>query len=177
MQTPQPNAARLIVTGHTKDGRAVIVSDGAAPEFDLAGRSVRASMLWGRDDIARYPDAGIAPSVSDAVPPPGGCRFSTLTIAAGATHDYHAFIVAAMGARAEPDHAGFHRTPTLDLIYVVAGEITLEVDGGEERTLHAGDSVVLNGVRHRWHNLGAVETTIVAVMIGAHDDRDGAPRT
>jgi hypothetical protein len=101
------------------------------------------------------------------LPPPGGFRFSTLTIDAGATGDYHNFIVAALGAMAEPSNPGFHRTPTLDLITVLDGELTLEVDEGDERVLRKGDFAVLNGVRHRWHNRGATAATLAAVMIGA----------
>ena len=161
---------RLVVTGQTADGRAVIVSDKVIDEFQLVGDRVRAQFLWGRDDIANVPNDGAPPPQNFPVPPPGGCRFSTLTIAAGANSDYHAFIVAAMGDLAEPANPGFHRTPTLDLIYVVDGEVTLEVDDGNERLLKKGGSAVLNGIRHRWHNRGATDATIVAVMIGAHDN-------
>jgi mannose-6-phosphate isomerase-like protein (cupin superfamily) len=158
---------RLVVTGETAEGQAVIVSDNHVPEMHLMGGVVRARMLWGRDDVATLPDAGTQPSWQGGVPPPGGCRFSTLTIAAGATGDYHAFIVSAMEDMAEPQYPGFHKTPTIDFIVVVDGEITLEVDLGDERVLRKGDSAVLNGVRHRWHNRGTSDTTIVAVMLGA----------
>jgi hypothetical protein len=160
-------AARLVVTGHSPEGRAVFVSDAAAPELDLAGGAVRMRMLWGRDDVAAFPDSGAAPAATAAVPPPGGCRFATLTIAAGANEAYHGFIVAAMGDRAEPENPGFHRTPSLDFIVVLEGEITLELDSQQQRVMRRGDMAVLNGVRHRWANHGSAEATIAAVMIGA----------
>jgi mannose-6-phosphate isomerase-like protein (cupin superfamily) len=159
--------SRLVVTGHDPDGRAVFTADGDAPVFELPG-GVRASLLWGRDDIATFPDSGERPAEAGAAPAPGGCRFSTLTIPAGADRDYHAFIVQALGNLADPAEPGFHRTPSLDFVYVVSGEITLELDEGVERRLSAGDTAVLNGVRHRWHNRGTQDTTIVAVMIGAN---------
>jgi quercetin dioxygenase-like cupin family protein len=64
-----------------------------------------------------------------------------------------------------------HSTPTLDFIYVARGEFALEVDRAEKRLLRAGDSALLNGVWHRWHNRGEVGATLVAGMIGASTSR------
>ena len=157
---------RLVVTGHS-GSRSVIVSDQVVPAIDLAGSSVQARFLWGRDDLARFPDSGTMPPLTTALPPPGGCRFSTLTIDAGATSEYHNFIVTAMGPMAEPSNPGFHTTPSLDFILVLDGEFTLEVDDEVERVLRKGDFAVLNGIRHRWHNRGVTSATLAAVMIGA----------
>ncbi len=162
-----PDFRRLFVTGHTSDGAAAIVYDGTVPQLNLAGTAVRGGLLWARDDVASFPDDGSMPKVVTAVPPPGGCRFSTLTIAAGATDSYHMFVTRALGDLAAPEHPGFHRTPTLDFIVVLDGEFTLEVDRGVERVLRRGDCAVLNGVRHRWHNRGTEDATLVAVMLGA----------
>lgn len=159
------HCARLVVTGHSQD-RSIIVSDAPVSTIDLAGPSVRAALLWGRDDVATFPDSGAMPPLSATLPPPGGCRFSTLTIDAGANGEYHNFIVTAMGAMAEASYPGFHKTPSLDFIVVLDGELTLEVDA-DERVLRRGDFAVLNGVRHRWHNRGATAATLAAVMIGA----------
>jgi len=165
-------SGRLVITGHDPRGRAVIVSDRIEPEIELAGAGVRARFLWGRDDIATFPDDGAVPDQAGGMPPPGGFRYSTLSIAAGATGDYHEFIVRALGDMAEPDVPGFHQTPTLDVIIVLEGELVLELDDGEQRVLGAGDSVVLNGVRHRWHNRGTETAVLAAVVIGARTTRD-----
>lgn len=161
---------RLIVTGHDPQGRSVFVSDDYIVESKLDGGSVRSGFLWGRDGIPRYPDDGSLPEIEGITPAPGGCRFSTLTIEAGATNGYHRFITSAMGEMAEQDCPGFHRTPSLDFIVVMEGEIVLEVDDGE-RVLVRGDCAILNGVSHRWHNRATEAATIVAVMIGARDER------
>jgi hypothetical protein len=158
--------ARLVVTGHV-DGQSVIISDEVAPWIKVAGPVVKVRMLWGRDDVPVFPDDGGVPNCKGPLPLPGGCRFSTLTIDAGATRDYHNFIVAALGDLAEPANPGFHRTPSLDFIVVLEGELTLEVDAGTERILHRGDFAVLNGIRHRWHNRGSSAATLAAVAIGA----------
>ena len=152
----QPDSQRLIVTGHTSDGTAVIVSDDTAPQLNLAGAAVRGGVLWARDNLAAFPDDGSMPKAT-----------SLLTITAGATDSYHTFVTQAMGDLAEREHPGFHRTPPLDFIVVLDGEFTLEVDRGVERVLRRGDCAVLNGVRHRWHNRSADDATLVAVMLGA----------
>lgn len=163
---------RLVVTGHDSSGEAIFVSDKQIPDVELMGSEVKAHFFWGRDDVACFPDNGHAPTQTAIMPPPGGCRFASLTIAAGANAQYHAFIAAAMGDMAEKDRPGFHRTPTMDIVYVTAGEITLEVDGNAERVLVKGDSAVLNGIRHRWRNDGKEDATIIVVMIGAQIRQD-----
>jgi mannose-6-phosphate isomerase-like protein (cupin superfamily) len=66
-----------------------------------------------------------------------------------------------------PDDPGMHITDSIDYVLVVSGEITLELDDGEQTVLRAGDAVVQNGTRHAWRNQGAEPCTIVGVAIGA----------
>lgn len=159
--------ARLIITGHDADGASIVVADESPAVHALCGDRVTARFIWARDDTARFPDAGDAPVVAAGMPPPGGFNFSTLTIRAGASDEYHGFIAQNLGDCADKAQPGFHRTPTLDLIVVIAGELVLELDNSQARTLRAGDSAVLNGVRHRWSNRSGEDATIAAVMIGA----------
>lgn len=169
---PSDISGRLVVTGHEGE-TAVFVDDAIRPELMLAGAAVRSRFLWGRDDIARFPDAGAQPALAHDQPPPGGLRVATLTIEPGAGADYDGFIVAALGALADADAPGFHRTPTLDFVLILQGELTLELDNGR-KVLRAGDSAVLNGVRHRWSNTGKTAATLLAAQVGSHDDRVGA---
>jgi hypothetical protein len=167
---PRSEPGRLLVTGHTAAGESVFVADAAPTPVELAGPGVQARFLWARDDVARFPDDGAPPAVAPAQPPPGGCRVATLHIAAGANADYHRFIVEGLGELADPAHPGFHTTPTLDFVQVLAGEVELELDR-EARRLLAGDMAVLNGVRHRFTNSGRDTAVLLAVQIGAHDTR------
>lgn len=45
-----------------------------------------------------------------------------------------------------------HRTVTMDWVVILEGEVDLKLDGGEIRTLRAGDSVVMRGTMHQWTN-------------------------
>jgi uncharacterized cupin superfamily protein len=54
--------------------------------------------------------------------------------------------------------------------------VCLELDDGVETTLRAGDVVVQNGTRHRWHNRGAEIARVMSVCIGAHQRVEGGQR-
>ena len=43
----------------------------------------------------------------------------------------------------------------------------LELDGGDQAELTAGDVVVQNGTNHRWVNVGTDRVLLVSVVIGA----------
>ena len=66
----------------------------------------------------------------------------------------------------ESDQDGMHRTPTVDLICILSGEISLELDA-EEIHLREGDCVVQNGTRHAWRNKGDRPCTMAVVLVGA----------
>ncbi|HVW32225.1 MAG TPA: cupin domain-containing protein [Acidimicrobiia bacterium] len=162
------NLGRIVVTGHRPDGTAVVVEDGGRPAVPLAGPAVSAHFLWGRDGVPTFPDDGSATAGESPFPLPGGCRVSYLRLAPGANEAYHGFVAAALGDLADPTEPGFHRTPTLDVVFVVAGTVTLELDEGHRTDLRPGDVVIQNGTRHRWHNHGDAEAVIASVVLGAN---------
>ena len=61
----------------------------------------------------------------------------------------------------------FHRTATLDLDLILAGEIDMELDGGETLTLKTGDSVVVRGAAHAWINRKSETALVAFVMLDA----------
>ncbi|MDP6588664.1 MAG: cupin domain-containing protein [Alphaproteobacteria bacterium] len=143
---------RRVVTGHSSDGKAVVASDSEIDGFRprlFAGRAFHA--LWGGDTAPTYPDDGSPPPHSGWFPPLGGFRFLAATLApasdappAVAAAD-QAAAVAEMEALApgllavmEPDTAGMHTTDTIDFIYVISGEVVMELDDGAEVRLGAG---------------------------------------
>lgn len=66
-----------------------------------------------------------------------------------------------------PEASGMHTTPTVDLGIVLDGEIVLELDDGAETLLTRGDSYVMNGTRHAWHNRTDQVTVMAVVLVGA----------
>lgn len=170
---------RRVVTGHSGDGKAIVASDTEVDGFRPALMpGVEFHPLWGADAPPVYPDDGTPLEYRDWFPPVGGFRFLAATIppaslAPGAVAD-EAAATAELEARApgllatmEPDTPGMHTTDTVDLIYVISGEIVLELDDGAEVTVRAGETIVQSGTRHAWHNRGTEPCRLIAVEIGA----------
>ena len=60
-----------------------------------------------------------------------------------------------------------HRTLSQDYIVVLSGEIVLTLDGGEEKTMKAGEFIVQRGVNHSWSNRTEIPCRVMFVMVAA----------
>lgn len=60
-----------------------------------------------------------------------------------------------------------HRTLSIDYACVLSGEITIRLDGGEEKIVRAGDFIVQGGVNHEWVNASDDYTRVLFVMVGS----------
>src|SRR5262249_11368640 len=110
-------------------------------------------------------------------PPPRGsvCRIVTIppddSIRGKVGAEEVAAFFRAMGSPAastyspEAPHPYMQRTRTLDLCWILAGEVTLVLDT-EEVKLSAGDTVVQRGTNHAWSNRSSRPCTIA---ISSHD--------
>jgi quercetin dioxygenase-like cupin family protein len=74
-------------------------------------------------------------------------------------------------AYVEPGNPRIHTTDTIDLEVILPGEMILELDDGAEKVLRPDDTVVQNGIRHRWANRGTEPVVLAVFCIGA--DRAG----
>lgn len=172
---------RRVVTGHDEEGRPAILADGPIPRsFDHRHpRGMTQRLAWATDHGASG-SAGADPTaaVTSYVPGPGGTRFIVVTFppdSAFAAPDFDPVAAAAENAESapgladsfEPENPGMHATPTVDYAIVLAGEITLDLDGGREADLRQGDVVVQNGTRHAWRNRGEHPATVAFVLVGA----------
>lgn len=163
---------RRVVTGHTPEGKAVIVSDEPVSSIPVGGTGSATAALWGRDDVADFPDDGSQPAMSAAFPAPGGCALAIMELAPG-DQKFQEFVRDALAPWADPDEPGMHRSATIDYDIVLEGTIVLELDDGVEVTLGPGDVVVQNGTRHRWHNRGDTIARFLAVTVGARHRIEG----
>ena len=147
---------RRVVTGHTPDGRPIFASDTDVAErivpMPSGAEMFRASVVWAAGELPTFPDDGTPPPVPSGrrYPPVGGFSFGILSF---------------------PPHSGvggMHITETVDMYYVLSGEVWLELEGGSERLVRAGDTLVQNGTMHAWHNRGSEPCRLVAFMVGAN---------
>jgi mannose-6-phosphate isomerase-like protein (cupin superfamily) len=180
---------RRVVTGHDADGRPSIVADGPLPRFveRQAIPGMADGVVWATAPGAPASDRGgdAAEAVVSVVPGPGETRFLTVTLPPAAAFESDDFDPAAAAAEDaevvpglaelfDPDDPGMHRTPTVDYVIVLEGEVWLELEGGEETLVRQGDVVVQGGARHAWRNKSDAPATLATVMIGAAEVEDGA---
>jgi mannose-6-phosphate isomerase-like protein (cupin superfamily) len=173
---------RRVVTGHSPEGKAVFVSDDNVTAAPM-GRNPAGGFhqLWGGDVAPTFPDDGQRPAAGPFFPPVGGYRFLVVTMPPSASGGAPATAAPAetvqpeaerrfpgLSSHMETDNPGMHTTDTIDLEYIVSGELVLELDDGADVVLHPGDTVVQNGTRHRWHNRSQEPAVYVAFLLGAH---------
>lgn len=143
--------ARLIRTTHADDGTSIFASDSPMPQFFPFGPQNTAFTVL--DTRATLPANNMDPTIEqpDALPrcSPQGALFCITDIQPG-------------GA------APIHRTQSLDYCAILAGEIVIGLDGGEEKTAKAGDFIVQQGVNHAWVNRSSATCRILFVMLGSN---------
>lgn len=170
---------RRVVTGIDSNGKSAVISDiridgltaVAVPEYAW-------HRLWSADVVPAVPTTGSEPGGPTHFPPPGGVRFIVFTVppsSVTAPDDLDAETAMreleqkfpGRSAHMESHQAGLHTTSTIDFVYVVDGEIWLELDDQQEVHLRTGDSVIQNGTRHAWRNHGTSPCTMVVTIVGA----------
>lgn len=194
------NDVRTVVTYVRTDGTSSCEErvTGQVESLDDRGRpTFAAHLLWGTGEGgvavggADQPDKVVAPFF----PGPGGHRFMLFTflpeVGAEDAGDPVAVGSAAIsGGRApaaeavpvgdpmpglldvfDPDRPGMHVTDTIDYVYVVSGQLVLELDDGEV-PLRPGDCVVQRGTTHAWRNRSTEPAVVAAVLVGAQRPED-----
>jgi quercetin dioxygenase-like cupin family protein len=116
-------------------GGSKVLSDSSLPLNIDPKTGVGGAVLW---STPVKPQVGVGAAEAAELnpsfpPPPGETRFVLLDLAPGAVVELHA-------------------TDTIDHFVLLEGEIQLSLEQGPPTTLHAGDTVVLLGAKHRWVN-------------------------
>jgi mannose-6-phosphate isomerase-like protein (cupin superfamily) len=169
---------RRVVTGQAASGAAVLVSDARiAPTRVALMPGAEFHGLWGADAAFSLPSDGAEPEHKAWFPPADGFRFGLFTLAPASAQWPPDFDLAAalvelderlpgMADVLEPDEPGMHTSDTVDYCVVLSGQAQLELDDGKHVDVRAGDCVVQNGTRHRWHNLTEEPCVMAVALIG-----------
>ena len=88
-------SVRRVVTGHTPGGKSIVVSDDEVSAFPIGDRGSTATLIWGRDDTATFPDDGTPPRMAAGFPEPGGCALAIMEIGPDGT-EFHEFVADAL---------------------------------------------------------------------------------
>ena len=174
---------RRVVAGTGLDGKARVLLDGPAPRsFELSSaQGNAAALVWstavggdiprGAQIVDRSAEVSFAPGAGESL-------LMIATFPPDSTMMRADFDMAAFGAEFaqrlpglaetfEPDHPGMHATNTIDYDIVLEGEITLELDDGEEVVLRQHDVLIQHGNRHAWRNRSDKPATLMFVLMGA----------
>jgi len=149
---------RRVVTGNNAEGKSYIVSD----------ETVRVGQLWrtdgevplGRVLGSELDNRFLPTTVAQIEPPAGASGFFFVPMPPWKTLQP----VFEQGREAGFDREGFHRTGTLDYLYVLNGEIELVLDEGAT-LLRAGDAIVQRNTRHAWRNHTDEVVNLLATMV------------
>ena len=138
---------RRIVTGNDANGKAIFVSDTRIPIDN-------AEPIWlttADDPLVREgPDTPslILPSTAPNLePPPGGSRTLRISLVPWKQMEPQLAAHPIEGV----DAKGFHRTLTIDYIFMLSGELELLLDD-DKVTLGGGDIVIQRNTNHSWRN-------------------------
>jgi hypothetical protein len=152
-------SSRRIVTGHDKNGKSVVLSDGPPPQnHPMHGSAIGADFFEMWNDSSVVPQLTSVPSKEPAEPndrpftimPPAGHLIRVIDI-----HPPQ------MGGK----RTVMHRTRTLDYAVVIEGDVVLILEDSEV-LLKKSDVVVQRGTNHAWEN----RTDKMARMVFFHID-------
>jgi quercetin dioxygenase-like cupin family protein len=140
---------RRVVTGHDKNGRALVMIDEVAKNVVQGRPGAHAAVIW--------TDQGF-PVDNDGDADSSGRKVGT-TLENGIV-----FRVVSFGPGVTPRN---HRTDSIDYATVISGEIDMELDDGKSVHLKAGDVLVQRGTIHNWVNKGTAPCVIAFVLVAA----------
>ena len=183
---------RRVVTGHDKNGKAVVLSDGLAPavKTNPLRPGHRSTDIWKTNAAPAPIAAGEAdPTLGPRTihPAPSGTVIRIAEILPESdelrnlTPEGARAVFAAMGNEAASTfgrggrHPMMHRTETVDYAVVLEGELTMLLDD-EDVVLKAGDVVIQRGTNHAWSNRSGKPVRILYVLIDGEFDAELAAK-
>jgi len=181
-----PGQVRRVVTGHDKNGKAIVLSDGPVPT--VHSNPIRPGQMsfevW-KTKAMPVPLARDEPEPTagprSLQPPPMGAllRISEVPPESEATRNLtpgearELFRKSGAGEASTFGRGGrhpmMHRTETVDYAVVLEGEITLLLDEGDVN-LKAGDVVIQRGTNHAWSNRSGKTVRMLYVLIDGRFD-------
>lgn len=138
-----------VVTGHDSNGRAVFKSEDHSPTKMIPSGDAAFLLLW--------TTATVPADNNDEID--GRQRPAGLTINQGSVIR----VVDTLPGEESP----MHRTNSIDYGIVLEGEIELELDSGEKKTIHQGGVIIQRGTNHRWRNKSDKTTRMIFILIEA----------
>jgi mannose-6-phosphate isomerase-like protein (cupin superfamily) len=173
-------SVRRVITGHDADGLSVFKN--ISKVEPVRGTATCLWGVWGWDsgnDLlpADQPDEYVFESL---FPPVGGVRIHMIEHpphndpdadpydSEPTAEDTKIMELVQAGGRLHERVGRLHSTNSVDIAFIISGEIDFLQDGGQSVTLRPGDCIVLNGTNHKWLNRSDKPCLMGSVMLGAN---------
>jgi quercetin dioxygenase-like cupin family protein len=143
---------RRVVTGHDRNGKAVVRIDDVGANKQSARKNVTRQDIWSTDDL---------PVIFVEDGEDKGARKMATTIKGGSVFRVVEFLPGSTPRN--------HRTDSIDYAVVLSGEIDMEMDGTMIH-LRQGDVLVQRGTIHDWINNGDKPCVIAFVLVSSTGD-------
>jgi uncharacterized cupin superfamily protein len=157
-------APRRAITGTDPEGKSywARVETIEEVDYDAAGLGGQFEhQVWRVWGIDRLPD--LAPTPGTAAPLrtlPGADETPEALRRAPLAPEPLGVVVAMARIRPTDRPSQMRWQNTMDVVFVMAGEVSYQLDGGDEVDLGPGDVLVQNGTNHAWHNRGRTPALI-----------------
>ncbi len=143
---------RRIVTGHSADNISQVLWDGTDLNTRTGPAGNSSTLIWCTDKTPTDNNVGVdvedmGKRILGTAPPMGGTRVTVNDLPPGRV-------------------SNMHRTETVDYVFVLIGEIEMDMDDSTV-TLKAGDVMVQRGTNHRWINKTDKPARVAFVLVDA----------
>lgn len=170
---------RRVITTHDANGKAIVQSDGPAPNVRRReATGIVSTLLWVLDGVpARYAEGDdFAAREIGIPPPPKGVVFRivefpplpTLDAAAMRRLEQDSGLAAHRKPGEAPRHPFMHRTRSVDFGIILSGEVDMLLDDSEVHC-RAGDVVIQQATNHAWVNRGSEPCRIAFILIDGEE--------
>jgi hypothetical protein len=169
--------SRRVVTGHDKNGKAVILRDDV-PEVTVRARTgTKSQQMWITEQCPAEEVTAADPThkIKGTNPPLTGSIFRILEIPPENSYpprteadaeEHRKATGVEVGPLGKGKHPGMHRTHSIDYALILDGEIDMMLDDSEVHC-RTGDVVIQNGTNHAWVNRSNAPCTIAFILVGA----------
>jgi quercetin dioxygenase-like cupin family protein len=141
------NSIRRVVTGHSKEGEAVFVSDNQYETIVIPSGDAAMATIWTTSTVPA--------DLNDETD--GRERDAGTTLKGGSVIR----VVDMLPSASSP----MHRTNSIDYGIVLSGKIELELDNQVFTTIESGGIIVQRGTIHKWRNPSSVEICRIVFVL------------
>jgi mannose-6-phosphate isomerase-like protein (cupin superfamily) len=154
---------KRVITGE-KDGRSYFAHVGEVDAIESDGFVMR--LGWGQDHLPLTLPTSAESAEHDGSlwPPADGVRMTHIVFLPDEeVSQAEGGVLSDLLAEGD----GMHQTVTMDIGWMIEGELGVEMDDSSVEWLTAGDLIVQNGTRHRWRNRSGKPAVAGFVTLGA----------